>query len=553
MSAKKIVIIGGVAGGASCATRCRRLDETAEIILLDRGPYVSFANCGLPYYVGGVIKEESKLLLANEALFRNRFNIEVRTRHEALAIDREKQEIEVRDLASGRVYRERYDALVLSPGASAIRPPLPGIDLPGIFVLRSIPDSREIRAWIEAKQARSAVVVGGGFIGLEMAENLAHRGLSVTVVEMLNQVMPPLDPEMARPIQEHLEAHGIRMALGDGVAGFEQPPGGQLAVKTQSGATHAGDLVILAIGVRPENGLAKAAGLALGERGGLRVDDQMHTSDPHIWAVGDAVETRDLVTGQPTLIPLAGPANRQGRVAADVICGRDSRFRGVQGTAICGVFDMAVASTGASEKALKRAGITDYEKIYLHPAHHVGYYPGAKLINLKVLFRKSDGRILGAQAVGEADVARRIDVIATAMQFGGTVYDLEQAELCYSPQFGGAKDPVNFAGMIASNALRGDNPLAHWDDLAADGTFLLDVRDPDEFQEDHLEGAVNVPLPELRSRLGELPADREIQVYCRVGQRGYYATRILLQNGFRAKNLPGGILTHRQIAAASRP
>ncbi|XHR29284.1 MAG: FAD-dependent oxidoreductase [Chthoniobacteraceae bacterium] len=553
MSAKKIVIIGGVAGGASCATRCRRLDETAEILLLDRGPYVSFANCGLPYYVGGVIKEESKLLLASEALFRERFNIEVRTRHEAFAIDREKQEIEVREQATGRVYRERYDALVLSPGASAIRPPLPGIDLPGIFVLRSIPDSREIRAWIETKKARHAVVVGGGFIGLEMAENLAHRGLSVTVVEMLNQVMPPLDPEMARPIQEHMEAHGIQMALGDGVAGFEQTPEGQLVVKTQSGAAHPGDLVILAIGVRPESGLAKAAGLALGERGGIRVDDRMRTNDPHIWAVGDAVETRDLVTGQYTLIPLAGPANRQGRIAADVICGRDSRFRGVQGTAICGVFDMAVASTGASEKGLKRAGITDYEKIYLHPAQHVGYYPGAKPINLKVLFRKSDGLILGAQAVGEADVARRIDVIATAMQFGGTVYDLEQAELCYSPQFGGAKDPVNFAGMIASNALRGDNPLAHWDDLAADGTFLLDVRDPDEFQEEHLEGAVNIPLPELRTRLGELPADRELQVYCRVGQRGYYATRILLQNGFHAKNLPGGLLTHRQIAAASRP
>ena len=551
MSRKKIVIVGGVAGGASCAARCRRLDENAEILLLDRGPYVSFANCGLPYYVGDVIADESKLLLASEALFRNRFNIEVRTRHEAVAIDREKREIEVKELATGRIYRESYDALVLSPGAMAVRPPLPGIDLPGIFVLRTIPDSREIRAWIDAKQAKSAVVVGGGFIGLEMAENLAHRGLAVSVVEMLNQVMPPLDPEMAQPVQQHMEAHGIKMALGDGVAGFERNDAGQLVVKTKSGAAHAGDLVILAIGVRPETGLAKSAGLELGERGGIRVDDQMRTSDPSIWAVGDAVETRDIVTGQATLIPLAGPANRQGRIAADFICGRDSHFRGVQGTAICGVFDIAVASTGASEKALQRAGIIDYEKIYLHPNQHVGYYPGAKQINLKLIFRKSDGRILGAQAVGEADVARRIDVIATAIQFGGTVYDLEEAELCYAPQFGGAKDPVNFAGMIASNALRGDNPLADWGQLGSDGVCLLDVRDPDEFEEGHIPGAVNLPLNEIRNRMEELPRDREISIYCGVGQRAYYAARILLQNGYHAKNLAGGIRTYKQIAAAN--
>ena len=552
MSRKKIVIVGGVAGGASCAARSRRLDETAEILLLDRGPYVSFANCGLPYYVGNVIKNESKLLLASEALFRNRFNIEVRTQHEAVSIDRDKREIEIKELATGRVYRESYDALVLSPGAMPVRPPLPGIDLAGIFVVRSIPDSREIRAWIDAKQAKSAVIVGGGFIGLEMAENLAHRGLSVTVVEMLNQVMPPLDPEMAQPVQQHMEAHGIKMALGDGVAGFETNGAGQLVVKTQSGAAHAGDLVILAIGVRPETALAKVAGLELGERGGIRVDDQMHTSDPHIWAVGDVVETHDIVTNQATLIPLAGPANRQGRIAADVICGRDSHFRGVQGTAICGVFDIAVASTGASEKALQRAGITDYEKVYLHPNQHVGYYPGAKQINLKLLFRKSDGLILGAQAVGEADVARRIDVIATAIQFGGTVYDLEEAELCYAPQFGGAKDPVNFAGMIASNALRGDNPLADWGQLGSESVFLLDVRDPDEFEEGHIPGAINLPLNEIRSRMEELPRDREISIYCGVGQRAYYATRILLQNGYRARNLAGGIRTYKQIAAANR-
>jgi NADPH-dependent 2,4-dienoyl-CoA reductase/sulfur reductase-like enzyme/rhodanese-related sulfurtransferase len=550
MNRKRIVIVGGVAGGASCAARCRRLDESAEILMLDRGPYVSFANCGLPYYVGDVIKDEAKLLVANPALFRERFNIEVRTEHEVVAIDREAKEIEVKELPTGRIYRESYDALVLSPGAAAMRPPLPGIDLPGIFVVRTIPDSRQIRTWIDAKAAKSAVIVGGGFIGLEMAENLVHRGLSVTVVEMLDQVMPPLDPEMARPVQEHLEKHGVKVALGDGVAGFEER-GGQISVKTKSGAEYAGDIVILAIGVRPETALAKAAGLELGARGGIRVDGHMRTSDPHIWAVGDAVEVKDVVTGEWTLIPLAGPANRQGRIAADGICGRDSKFRGTQGTAICGVFDIAVASTGASEKSLQRAGITDYEKVYLHPANHVGYYPGAKPINLKLLFRKSDGRILGAQAVGEAGVDRRIDVIATAIQFGGTVFDLEESELCYAPQFGGAKDPVNYAGMIASNSLRGDQPLADWKQLLPESAVLVDVRDPDEFEEGHISGAINLPLNELRSRLDELPRDRELWLYCRVGLRGYYATRLLLQHGFQVKNLPGGFLTYELIKESS--
>lgn len=545
---KKIVIIGGVAGGASCATRCRRLDEEAEIVVIDRGHYVSFANCGLPYHVGDVIDDESKLLLADAALFHERFNIDVRTRHEVTAIDPAARKLTVKELATGRTYVESYDALVLSPGASAIRPPLPGIDLPGIFVVRTIPDTREIRSWITQKQAKSAVVVGGGFIGLEMAENLVHRGLSVTIVEMLHQVMPPLDPEMALPVQQELEKHGVNMALGDGVAGFEQNSAGQLVVKTQSGKEHTGDLVILAIGVRPETGLAKAAGLELGERGGIKVDAQMRTNDAHIWAVGDAVESRDFITGQPTLIPLAGPANRQGRIAADAIAGKPSKFRGVQATAICGVFNVAVASTGASEKGLQRAGITDYETIYVHPYHHTSYYPGAKQMDLKLIFRKSDGKILGAQAVGEADVARRIDVIATAIQFGGAIYDLEEAELCYAPQFGGAKDPVNYAGMVAANALRQEGPVVHWS--SSDGAFLLDVRDPNEFAEQHAPGAINIPLNQLRSRLEELPRHREIGVYCGVGQRGYYATRILLQNGYNAKNLSGGIRTYLQLAAA---
>jgi len=550
MNEKKIVVIGGVAGGASCVARCRRLDENARIIIIDRGPYVSFANCGLPYYVGDVIKDESKLLVANAALFQDRFNIEVRTQHEAIAIDRAAREIEVKELSTGRVYRENYDALVLSPGAAAVRPPLPGVDSPGVFVLRSIPDSRRIRDWISEKNAKSAVIVGAGFIGLEMAENLVHRGLSVTVVEMLDQVMPPFDPEMAQPVQEHLEKHGVKLALGDGVAGFE-PVAGQIVVSTKAGVRHAGDLVILAIGVRPEAGLAKSAGIELGERGGIRVNEQMRTSDPDIWAVGDAVEVKDVITGQWTLIPLAGPANRQGRVAADAICGRDTKFRGVQATAICGVFGLAVASTGASEKSLRRAGITDYEKIYLHPGNHASYFPNAKPINIKLIFHKPDGRILGAQAVGEADVDKRIDVIAAAIQFGGTVFDLEEMELCYAPQFGGAKDPVNYAGMIAANHLRGDLPLADWKKLAGGAELLVDVRDADEFQAGHVPGAINLPLNQIRHRLGELPRDREVWLYCGVGQRAYYATRVLMQNGFRVKNLPGGFRTYNLIQSSN--
>jgi NADPH-dependent 2,4-dienoyl-CoA reductase/sulfur reductase-like enzyme/rhodanese-related sulfurtransferase len=496
-----------------------------------------------------VIKDESKLLVANAALFQERFNIEVRTRNEALAIERAAQEIEVKEIPTGRIYRERYDALVLSPGAVALRPPLPGADSPGIFVLRTIPDSRKIRAWITEKNAKSAVIVGAGFIGLEMAENLAHRGLSITVIEMLGQVMPPLDPEMARPVQEHLERHGVQLALGDALGGF-QSRNGQILVSTKSGAQHAGDLVILSIGVRPETDLAKSAGLELGEHGGIHVDGQMRTTDPHIWAVGDAVEVRDTVIGQWVVIPLAGPANRQGRVAADAICGRDSRFRGVQITAICGVFGLQVASTGATEKNLRRAGSSDYEKIYLHPGHHVSYFPGAKPINIKLIFRKSDGTILGAQAVGEADVDKRIDVIATAIQLGGTVFDLEEAELCYAPQFGATKDPVNYAGMIAANYLRGDLPLADWRQLKPDSVLLVDIRDPEEFEAGHVPGAINLPLNQIRLRLHELSHDREVWLYCGVGQRAYYATRILKQNGFRVRNLPGGFRSYRLIASA---
>jgi NADPH-dependent 2,4-dienoyl-CoA reductase/sulfur reductase-like enzyme/rhodanese-related sulfurtransferase len=506
----------------------------------------------LPYYVGDVITSEENLLVATPKLFKDRFNIEVHTETEVTHIDRNQKEIEARDLKTGKTRQEPYDALVLAVGAQPIRPPISGIDLPGIFVLRTIPDSRKIRKAVE--NASRAVIAGGGFIGLEMAENLARRGLSVTIIEMASQVLPPLDPEMAAFVATHLQANGVSLRSNSRVEAFYPNPQGGLSVQTSSGDKIDTDIVILSVGVRPETSLAKEAGLALGEQGGIRVDDRMRTSDPNIWAIGDVVEVRDVITGNWQLIPLAGPAHRQGRIAAASILGRDNagtcglasemHFRGVQGTAICGVFGLTVAMTGASEKALKRAGIKNYQKVYLHPGSHVGYYPGAKPIHIKLLFSESDGRILGAQAVGESDVARRIDVIAMTIQMGGTVYDLEEAELCYAPQFGAAKDPVNLAGMIAANHLRGDLPLADWEALNTIATQLIDVRSAAEYERGHIPEAKNIPIDELRGRLGELPKDREVWLVCGVGQRAYYATRLLLQNGFNVKNLSGGMQTY---------
>ena len=551
----RILVVGGVAGGASCAARARRLSEDAEIMVFERGPYVSFANCGLPYYVGDVITDERSLLVATPELFKRRFNIEARLQSEVRAVDKAKQEIEVKNLATGESYRERYDALVLAPGSAPIRPPLPGIDLPGVFTLRTIPDSRQMKQWITERKVEKAVVVGGGFIGLETTENLVRRGISVTIIEMLPQVMPPIDREMAVLIQDHLAANGVSLHLADGVAKFDQNPDGHtIAVTTTSGAIFHCDMVLLAIGVRPETTLAREAGLEIGQLGGIRVNDHMRTSEEHIWAVGDAVEVRDFVTGDWSLIPLAGPANRQGRIAADVILGRDARFRGVQGTAVCRVFDITVAATGTSEKTLLRRGIggqpAQYEKIYLHPGHHANYYPGARPITMKLIFSVKDGRILGAQAVGEEGVEKRIDAIAMAIQQRSTVFDLEEAELCYAPQFGTAKDPVNVAGMIAANVLRGDAPVAHWKDTFESKALILDVREPGEFKMGHAEGAINIPLNSLRVRMNELPRDREILVYCAVGQRSYYASRALRLHGFNARNISGGMKSYhaeRQI------
>jgi NADPH-dependent 2,4-dienoyl-CoA reductase/sulfur reductase-like enzyme/rhodanese-related sulfurtransferase len=561
----KVIIVGGVAGGASCAARLRRLDEKADILMVERGPYVSYANCGLPYHVGGSIEKESSLLVATEQTFREQFAIDCRTRCEVVGISSAKKTVELKNHATGEVTTERYDKLVLSPGAAPIRPPLPGIDLAGIFSVRTVPDARKMREWLDRGTAdqsgmnsytgyqtvtkpRRAVVVGGGFIGLEMVENLVHRGLEVTLIEKLNQVMPPLDLEIARLVERYMVKHGVRLELNDGVAGFQKVADDSLEVLTSSGKKHPADIVILAIGVRPEIELAKMAGIEIGQRGGIRVDEHMRTTNPDIFAVGDAVEVRDFVTGQWTLIPLAGPANRQGRIAADVIAGRDSRYRGTQGTSICQIFEAAIAQTGVNEKTLTQLGDKDFEKIYLYPNSHAGYYPGAKMLIIKVLYRKSNGKLLGAQVIGEDGVPKRIDSFAMAIQMGCTIYDLEESELCYAPPFGSAKDPVNFAGMVAADILRGDMPSCHW--TSVNGECLLDVRNPPELAVESVPGAINIPLPQLRKRLSELPNNREILVFCRSGQRAYYATRILLQNGFKARNIAGGMLSRSHTVSS---
>ncbi len=552
----KVIIVGGVAGGASCAARLRRLDEKIQILMVERGPFVSYANCGLPYYVGGSIDEESKLLVATEQMFKVIFNMDCRTNCEVVGIDPKKKTVDLKNHLTGEVTKEKYDKLVLSPGAAPIRPPLPGLDLPGIFSVRTVADSKNIREWLDRdtdnsvgnsftgvdkiSRPKKAVVIGGGFIGLEMAENLVERALNVTLIEKLDQVMPPLDPEMARIVKRYMKKHGITVKTGDGVAGFRKSENGGLEVLTEKGKVYEADVVVMSIGVKPELELAKMAGITVGERGGIRVNEHMITSDPDILAVGDAVEVKDFVTGQWALIPLAGPANRQGRIAADVIAGRKSKFRGTQGTSICKLFDAAIAQTGVSEKTLIRLGDTDYEKVYLFPNSHAGYYPGAKMLIIKMIFRKSDGKVLGAQVLGEDGVTKRIDSFAMAIQMGCTIYDLEESELCYAPPFGSAKDPVNFAGMIAANILRGDMPVVHWDTLG--DSFLLDVRSPAEVEADPVPGAVNIPLPQLRSRLAELPKDKQIASFCRSAQRSYYATRILMQNGFRAVNISGSML-----------
>ena len=559
---KRILIIGGVAGGGSCAARARRHSENTEIIIFERGPFVSFANCGLPYYVGHVITKEEDLIVASPERFKEYFNIDVRLGHNVRQVDCEKKEIEVENLATGQTCREPYDTLVISPGSAPVCPPLKGIDLPGIFTVKTIPDTRKIMDWIEHRNAKKAAVIGGGFIGLEMAENLKKRGLNVSIVEMQKHVMPAIDEEMAAPIHTHLKSSGISLCLGSPVTRFDRLDDGKILIILESGKILRVDMVILSIGVRPEIALAQAAGLSIGTLGGIQVDEFMRTSDPHIWAVGDAVEVKDCVTGSNNLIPLAGPANRQGRVAADAISDQPgiSGFRGVQATAVCGIMGMTIASTGATEKTLKKTIINNkpvlYEKIYAHPDHTATYYPGSQTMMIKLLFSPDDGRILGAQAVGTQGVEKRIDVISMAIQKQGTVFDLEEAELCYAPQYGAAKDPVNIVGMIASNVVRNECTLAHWTELDSADVFLLDTRTPDEFEKGHVPGAVNISIENLRERLSELPRNREIWTYCLVGKRSYFAAKLLANTGFNVRTISGGYMVHlciKKIQQQSKP
>jgi NADPH-dependent 2,4-dienoyl-CoA reductase/sulfur reductase-like enzyme/peroxiredoxin family protein/rhodanese-related sulfurtransferase/TusA-related sulfurtransferase len=541
---KRIVIVGGVAGGASAAAKARRVSEDAEIILFERGHDISFANCGLPYHIGGIIQDRARLLVQSPQVMRQRFAIDVRTQSEVIRINRQQKTVVVHDRAKDRQYEQPYDALILSPGAEPARPPIPGADHKRVFTLRSLADMDAIKAVVDASESKSAVVVGGGYIGLEMTEVLVHRGLAVSLVELESQVMGPIDPEMATPLHEHLRLKGVDLCLNNSVTAI-QDQDGQVEVRLSTGRVIPCGLVILAVGVRPEVKLAAEAGLTIGQRKGIVVDDHMRTSDPDIYAVGDAVEVQDLVGGFATVIPLAGPANRQGRIAAINALGGDAAYDRTQGTAICKVFDLAVGMTGLSEKALKRAGLA-YEKVYVHPASHAGYYPGAMQMSLKLLFDPESGKVLGAQCVGADGVDKRIDVLAVSIRAGMTVYDLENLELAYAPPFGSAKDPVNYAGFVAANVLRKEARLCHVTDVANPGPkqLILDVRTVPEVQQGTIPGSVNIPLDELRSRLGELPKDKEVLVFCQVGLRGYLACRILSQNGIACRNLSGGYKTY---------
>jgi NADPH-dependent 2,4-dienoyl-CoA reductase/sulfur reductase-like enzyme/rhodanese-related sulfurtransferase len=543
----KVVIVGGVAGGATTAARLRRRDESAEIVLFERGAHVSFANCGLPYHVGGVIADREKLLLLTPERMRERLRVDVRVRHEVVGIDRAAREVQVRDLASGRVFRDRYDHLVLSTGATPIRPPLTGVDLPGILTLRDLPDMDALLAAARASPRGRAVVVGGGFIGLELAENLRHRGLDVALVEAAEQVMMPLDREMAALVHEALREAGVDLRLREAVTSFSREGDG-LAVHLRSGGALRADLVALAVGVRPDARLAAEAGLALGPRGGVRVDASLLTSDPAISAIGDVAEVPELNGDGAGWVPLAGPANRQARLVADRLTGRPTPYTGAQGTSIAKVFDVVAGSTGKNEAALRRAGVPFLSAI-VHGSSHAGYYPGATQLALKLLFSPS-GRILGAQAVGRDGVDKRLDVLATALRLGAGVDDLAALELAYAPPFSSAKDPVNILGYVAGNALHGEERFVTWRDvLAHDASraVLLDVRELAERARGALDGSVHIPLDALRERHGELPRDRPIHVYCAIGQRAHSAVRLLAQLGYEAANVSGGYRTVRAI------
>ncbi|WP_045405355.1 FAD-dependent oxidoreductase [Vibrio jasicida] len=561
----KIVIIGGVAGGASAAARARRLSEDAEIIMFERGPFVSFANCGLPYHIGGDIQERSKLLLQTPESFLARFNVDVRVMNEVVSINRQDKTVTVKNLLDGSEYQESYDFLLLSPGAGPVVPPIPGIDNPLTHSLRNIPDMDRIIKTIETNKVEHATVVGGGFIGLEMMEAFHQLGVKTTLVEMADQVMTPVDREMAGFAHAEIREKGIDLRLGVALSSVEyvanqsvanteageddthQHLQGKLTLSLNNGDQLDTDILIMAIGVRPETKLAQEAGLQIGALGGIYTNEYMQTSDPSIYAVGDAVEEKDFVTGEQTLVPLAGPANRQGRMAADNMLGRQETYQGTQGTAICKIFDLAVASTGKNEKQLKRENIA-YEKVYVHTASHASYYPGAETVSFKMLFDPATGKILGAQAVGKDGVDKRIDVMAVAQRAGMTVEQLQHLELTYAPPYGSAKDVINQAAFVANNIIKGDATAIHFDEIdnLSENQVLLDVRNPGELESvGFIEGAINIPVDQLRQRMNELPKDKEVVIYCQVGLRGNVAYRQLVNSGFKARNLLGGYRTYK--------
>lgn len=544
----KIVIIGGVAGGASAAARARRLSEDAEIIMFERGQFVSFANCGLPYHIGGDIQERSKLLLQTPESFLARFNVDVRVMNEVVSIDRHNKQVMVKNLLDDTQYSESYDFLLLSPGAAPIVPPISGIDNPLTHSLRNIPDMDRILATLKSRQPTHATVVGGGFIGLEMMEAFHQLGIQTSLIEMADQVMTPVDREMAGFAHAEIKDKDIDLRLNVALESVEHlTESNTLKLTLNNGEQLETGILIMAIGVKPETKLAQQAGLQIGELGGIWVNEQMQTSDPSIYAVGDAVEEIDFVTGKQTLVPLAGPANRQGRMAADNMLGRNESYQGTQGTAICKIFDLAIASTGKNEKQLKREGV-HYEKVYVHTASHASYYPGAETVSFKMLFDPETGKILGAQAAGKDGVDKRIDIMAVAQRAGMTVEQLQHLELTYAPPYGSAKDVINQAAFVANNIVKGDATPIHYDEIEnlSENQILLDVRNPGELScVGFIEGAINIPVDQLRHRMNELPIDKEIVIYCQVGLRGNVAYRQLVNNGYKARNLIGGYRTYK--------
>lgn len=550
----KVVIVGGVAGGATAAARLRRLDETAEIVVFERSGFISYANCGLPYYIGGVIEDEAELTLQTLESFYERFRVQVKVRHEVTAIDRAAKTVTVHDLTTGRVFSEPYDKLLLAPGARPTQPALPGVGLDRLFTLRTVEDTLRIRRFVDEQRPQSVVLAGGGFIGLELAENLRERGLDVTIVQRPRQLMAPFDADMAALIHREVRAHGVHLALGHTVEGFAETNGG-VEVLLKGEQPLRADMVVLAIGVTPDSHLAADAGLELGLKGSITVNDRMQTSDPDIYAVGDAVQVRHFVSGQPALIALAGPANKQGRIAADNIAGGDSHFKGSQGSSVLKIFGLTAAATGLNEGAARRAGL-DTDAVVLSPMNHAGYYPGGQVMTMKVVFERRTGKILGAQIIGSDGVDKRIDVLATAIRAGMSAYDLTELDLAYAPPYSSAKDPVNMAGYMIENLLTGRVRQFRLDDLAAlprDGSVtLVDARTPGEYRRGHADGFINLPLDELREHLAELDPAKPVYVMCQSGLRSYLACRILAQYGFTCYNFTGGYRFYEAVTTDHR-